>query len=120
MNQTKLILGEIPEYVRQKAGRAILGFSTPILGLKTSDPAEQPTLLGSATFVQYGKDKGLLTAQHVIEKSDYYKCVSIGLIISSWEHRFTIQRQYLQEQATSPVLLPISQAVSKRVLQLRL
>jgi hypothetical protein len=101
---SKLILGKIPEDVHQKAGRAILSFSTPILGLKTDDPNEPPILLGSATFIKYGKDRGLLTAQHTIDRTDYYKCLSIGLAISSAEHRFTIPRKYLKEKVSTPRL----------------
>jgi hypothetical protein len=102
VNKPILTLGTIPEDVKQKAGKAILGYSTPILGLKSFDRTEEPVLLGSATLVQYGKHKGLLTAQHVIEKTDYYKCVSVGLVISFSEHRFTIKREYLQEKAIKP------------------
>lgn len=102
MNNPKLNFGKLPEYVQRKAGRDILGYSTPLIGLKTNDLSEQPVLLGSATFVQFGEDKGLLTAQHVIEKSDYSKCLSIGLIIKSYIHRFTIKKKYLQEHSTKP------------------
>ena len=98
MKQLNLINTEI----LKEAGRAILNYFTPIIGLKTSNLNERPILLGSATFVQYGKDRGLLTAQHVIKKTYYSKCEEIGLIVLNKEYRFKIKRKYLQEQATRP------------------
>lgn len=102
MSNSSIPLGKIPEVVQKKVGNTILGFSTPLLGLKTSDPSEQPILLGSATFVQYGMKKGLLTAEHVISKTDFNKCLNIGLIITIGEHRYTIRREYLSARTTIP------------------
>lgn len=102
MNQSGCTTEETLQQVQKDVGKIIVGYSTFILGLKTLDQLDQPTPLGSATFIQYGKDKGLLTAQHVIEETDYFKCEGIGLAISRGVHRFTIPRRCLQEQTSNP------------------
>ncbi|MCP4685942.1 MAG: hypothetical protein GY867_10935 [bacterium] len=101
MDRSKRILGQMPEYVKQKAGRDILGHFTPLLGLRTENAREMPILLGSSTLAQFGDARGLLTAKHVVEQSSFKDFAYIGLIIATGEQRFTVRREFLRVYNTS-------------------
>jgi len=85
---------ELPRKLLQEVAKIIVSYSTGLIRVTTnSSGAESSTLIGSGTFVSISDTYGILTAAHVIDLLKGH--FSLGLILSNYEHKYTIKSEYL-------------------------
>lgn len=85
-----IAIDKIPKEGQDELANMIHQFSVGIIGVTSELDA---FLLGSGSLVKIEKIYGILTAKHVTDC--FYQYPEIGIIISTKEHRFKIDREML-------------------------
>jgi hypothetical protein len=95
-NQEELCkITELPKKLLHEVSQIIESYSTGLIKVtNTPSGKEVPLLIGSGTFVLISNTYGILTAAHVIDLLE--GLYSLGLILSEYEHKYTINSEYLE------------------------
>jgi hypothetical protein len=87
-SQQFISIMSLPDSLLEETFEIVNSFSTPLLKLNPRGQTSNNPLIGSGTLITIGRQRGMLTAQHVAHElnGDF----ELGLPITKIENRFTI------------------------------
>lgn len=87
----QVAIGDLPQELTMRIKDEVARYSTILIGVNQERNAQTANMIGSGTFVQYGKIYGILTANHVTSSSAFRHADRIGLhLMTETTHHFSI------------------------------